>query len=782
MKKINTICFAVLSMLHLSTALHAATWFVHNFTDTVGEGSLRVQIQSACETPGNDIIKFMDPTMLGPITIRLGSPLVIPRDCQGTIRITGHESRETRIEMSGWGEGEEIPGAFCSFNIYSDGNTLDHLKMFGNGTGADVCLFGRSNKIFSNTFGHFDGRFFYSSRYGVVMSDALSSTDSGMDGSQSLVQDNIFLSDSIVAIYAHSSNNALLRNQINHTRQMGIIHIGHNSQVSQNTINDAEETGILVQGNQVVLDHNTIQGSVGRALVYEGNEGQITETTITTTGLEGLLYRGDNGQITTNTISNTQSDAVALEGDGLLFNNNTVTHSESNGVIGKINNSYINHNHISDIQKLGMSFAVMNLRMASNEVHQAHLDGVVLQGNGGDISDNFIHSNSGSGFVLSGHAFWLYKNRILSNGGCPTKQQHPAQTVACFDSSNGNGTGILIEAGSTDMVVGGSDFARDSNIIQYNHDGGVVIRGGAETIRNHITHNIISDNYGAEPDLDLLADGLTLNDIGDSDTGPNTLLNYADYVQAFPLVPAPSGEARYWSWGLARSGSEIELYRVSDEDVLRHRTHGGGHVFLGDSEISDRTFRIPPHINFNSFEDQLITLLSSDLDKNTSEFSQNIDAGRDLDMDGIIDSHEVREGSTTPGSRMDLTDTDGDGLPDSVEDRNRNGVWDRDLGETSAYESDTDHDGLNDWAETHGDGVYNPESFDTNPFNPDTDGDGLQDGAEDRNNNGVWDNELGESSPLYTDSDNDGVRDGRDNCPHIPNPAQEPWMCVRSSL
>ena len=73
----------------------------------------------------------------------------------------------------------------------------------------------------------------------------------------------------------------------------------------------------------------------------------------------------------------------------------------------------------------------------------------------------------------------------------------------------------------------------------------------------------------------------------------------------------------------------------------------------------------------------------------------------------------------------DVFDSDGDGLPDDVEDSNGNGIVD--VGETD-------------------------------PLNPDTDGDGALDGQEDSNGNGIVD--ADEADPLNPDSDGDGLTDG----------------------
>jgi hypothetical protein len=79
---------------------------------------------------------------------------------------------------------------------------------------------------------------------------------------------------------------------------------------------------------------------------------------------------------------------------------------------------------------------------------------------------------------------------------------------------------------------------------------------------------------------------------------------------------------------------------------------------------------------------------------------------------------------------FDVSDMDGDGLPDSVEDPNDNGQ--RDPGETHYLLADTDADGI-------------------------------PDGMEDLNRNGVLDE--GETDPRNRDTDSDGIFDGADASP-----------------
>jgi len=101
------------------------------------------------------------------------------------------------------------------------------------------------------------------------------------------------------------------------------------------------------------------------------------------------------------------------------------------------------------------------------------------------------------------------------------------------------------------------------------------------------------------------------------------------------------------------------------------------------------------------------------------------------------------------------TDTDGDGLPDGVEDADQDGIVDP--GETDPLNPDTDGDGIPDGTEPSplqdmdNDGLISA-------LDPDSDGDGLGDGVEDADHDGAVDS--GETDPVNPDTDGDGLSDG----------------------
>ncbi|MEK4235841.1 Ig-like domain-containing protein [Paenibacillus sp. FSL H7-0714] len=140
----------------------------------------------------------------------------------------------------------------------------------------------------------------------------------------------------------------------------------------------------------------------------------------------------------------------------------------------------------------------------------------------------------------------------------------------------------------------------------------------------------------------------------------------------------------------------------------------------------------------------------------------------DTDGDGINDKDDpFPTDATKPGKVGDELDTDGDGIPDSLDpDDDNDGLSDEQeivLG-TNPKHPDTDHDGIND----------KDDPFPTDPTKPgnggelDTDGDGIPDSLDpDDDNDGLTDEQeivLG-TDPKKADTDGDGINDKDDPFP-----------------
>lgn len=180
-------------------------------------------------------------------------------------------------------------------------------------------------------------------------------------------------------------------------------------------------------------------------------------------------------------------------------------------------------------------------------------------------------------------------------------------------------------------------------------------------------------------------------------------------------------------------------------------TDGGGEMDMFRSPFLDMPADIPP-------EDLCNPDLDSDLDQlsNDCECRLGTDPARaDTDNDGIHDGGEDVNMNCSYELGIDTdprrADTDNDGLNDGDE---------RDAG-TDPHDNDSDDDNVDDGPEVH--------SGCMDPLNPDTDGDSLPDDLEDANGDGMlgtcvnrmYDPVCGgiESDPCSADTDGDGTPD-----------------------
>ncbi|MGD8869746.1 MAG: CSLREA domain-containing protein [Gemmatimonadales bacterium] len=200
----------------------------------------------------------------------------------------------------------------------------------------------------------------------------------------------------------------------------------------------------------------------------------------------------------------------------------------------------------------------------------------------------------------------------------------------------GFATGILIDGGAGNVI--GGEAASQSNEIIDNGGAGVRITGAAAT-GNRVQWNTIAGNGGPGvtlPDagtgnaisfnsisengalgIDLGDDGVTPNDAGDADTGPNDLQNYPVMDKAVFGVNRAEGTVN------TRPNTDltVEFYSSEDCDATGHgeglTLHGFTDVTsdaAGDAEFS---FTLVGNVPLG----RQVTATATDADGNTSEFS-----------------------------------------------------------------------------------------------------------------------------------------------------------------
>jgi hypothetical protein len=212
---------------------------------------------------------------------------------------------------------------------------------------------------------------------------------------------------------------------------------------------------------------------------------------------------------------------------------------------------------------------------------------------GNTVSGNVIGGNKNGGIQVNGGA---YANTFAGNwiGVSPQGDHLPNGGITP------GGFGIYFDGAVHDNVVG------PGNSIAYNMNSGVALGPDDANDRNRITANSIWGNDGLGINLAPLA-GVTANDAGDVDTGPNEQLNF----------PVLSSATRSAVVGTACGGCRVEVFE-SDND---NSSYGQGKRYLGAVTAgSTGSFSYPsPSVAVGA----RVTATATDAAGNTSEFSQN---------------------------------------------------------------------------------------------------------------------------------------------------------------
>jgi len=247
-----------------------------------------------------------------------------------------------------------------------------------------------------------------------------------------------------------------------------------------------------------------------------------------------------------------------------------------------------------------------------------------LIGGTGPGEGNIIGSN-GSGVSITGD--FADDNIVVGN----FIGTDPLGVLALSNTDNGIGIGN----GADGNVIGGSEPGV-ANLIRFNLDSGVGIHGGngniieGNTISGNVEHgvevssgvgNTISENAifaNLELGIELGNDGVTPNDPGDADTGPNDFQNYPELTLA--LTDGVGTFVNGWLDSTPDAVFELEFFASDDCDPSGH---GEGVMPLGSVSV---TTDVDGLVSFGAAlslaaVDQVVSATATNADGSTSEFS-----------------------------------------------------------------------------------------------------------------------------------------------------------------
>lgn len=343
----------------------------------------------------------------------------------------------------------------------------------------------------------------------------------------------------------------------------------------------ASSSSVTIAGNGPDRP-NVISGNKGSGVEIQDSTATLTENHIGTNangdaaipnGLDGVTVAGNASSVTLqrNIISGNDSDGVEItDSPGLLFG-----HSFRGNIIGLDKTGESPVPNTNGIQLFGNSQASIGgptaadrnvisgnigaagialtddafagiegnyIGLTADGTHTApNARGVSISGNAGArIGDgtpaggNYISGNTNDGVLVIGGSVDIDHSFIGVQGDGVT----PA----------GNGRhGLNLAAGSAGLLL--------TNTFANNGQTGVLL--ASTTTATEMRVNSIHSNGGLG--IDLGGGGVTANDAGDADTGPNNLANYPEIISVFD---DPAGDSVHWTLSTDHPNTEyiVELF------------------------------------------------------------------------------------------------------------------------------------------------------------------------------------------------------------------------------
>lgn len=256
--------------------------------------------------------------------------------------------------------------------------------------------------------------------------------------------------------------------------------------------------------------------------------------------------------------------------------------------------------------------------------------GNVIEGNyiGTDVSGTLDLGNNSDGVVI----FDTPNNRI---GGTTVGTRNVISgnnsTGVGIVGSNGTGNQILgnyigTQADGTSplgnishgvYISGSSNNTVASNTIAFNTGSGVAVNNGTG---DRIESNFIFSNSSLGIDLGI--DGVTLNDVGDADTGANSRQNFPSLISA-----VSNGSSTTITGTLNSTANTAFTLQFFSNPTLNASGYGEGKIFFGSTTVTTDSVgnaTINVTLATAAAAGEYITATAIDASGNTSEFSAGI--------------------------------------------------------------------------------------------------------------------------------------------------------------
>jgi hypothetical protein len=621
--------------------------FVVTNTNNHGAGSLREAINNANATPGTDTITFNIPGG-GAKTINLlnALPEIIERvTIDGTTQ-PGYAGTPV-VEIDGLGV---VSGNESGLVIKAGGSTVRGLSIGNFRNNSAIWLNACDNNTIQGNFlglanngitGRPNGR-------GILMTNS----NSNLIGGTTAAARNVISGNNNSGIEINGNNNTIQGNRIG-TNALGTAALFNPTGIAifnATSINNViggtaagagnlisgNSTGIQASGNGTIIQGNLIGTDVTGTSAIPNNSGGVQAVGLgvivggVTTGSrnvisgnfsDGVFTRGAGNKVQGNFIGTDITGTLALgnrgngvsAGDGALIGGpqpearNIIS---ANGNFANVSLGLNGSGSAATVQGNYIGTDVTGTRALVNSSGNP-VPGIFINSSNNIIGGttaavrNVISGNS-VGILLGGFSFGGIVGNIIQGN---------------FIGLNAAGTGqvpntqqgISISDGVTNTIGGIANGA--GNKIAFNGGPGVTITNNSSG--NSIRGNSIFSNNGLG--IDLAANGVTPNDVNDSDSGPNQLQNFPVLTTVMSTSSSTTIQGSLKS--IPSTAFQIDFYSNAAVDPSGN---GEGAQYFNSTTINtdnngnatiNVTFQVPLGTG------RAITATATDPNGNTSEFS-----------------------------------------------------------------------------------------------------------------------------------------------------------------
>jgi len=593
-------------LLFISTVAYSAraNVFVVTNTNDAGAGSLHQAILDANGNSGLDTIQFNIPGTgvhtITPVTQLpfITSPVVLDGYTQpgsSANTLANGDDAVLLIEISGNILGNNGDGIVIQPG--GDGSTIRGLVIDGaginGGWNAGINILSNSNVV-EGCFVGTDptGLIAHGNTHGVILEFGVNASSNRIGGT-TLAARNL-ISGNGNGIFIQSGTGNLVQGNFIGTNATGTGALANNTAINVGSNN-------TLIGGTTAAARNIVAGGSGSTGISVSAAGTQIQGNFIGTNATGTMPLGFSSGISLNSSGTQVGGLTATPGTppgNLISGSQTGVSIQFNVINSVIQGNLIGTdasgtsalgNSLNGINVLGVSNVIGGTDVMARNVISGNTRGISIGNDNASIHDNLVQGNF-IGTDISGTQF-------LGNSD---------DGVFVIDSINNTIGGLVA-----------TDGTPPGNLIAGNGGRGVGVVFGAFGVTGlAIEGNSIFSNGGLG--IDLNRDGVTPNDLGDPDTGPNNLQN-------FPvLTSVSSGGGNTTIIGTLNSNAST-TYRIEffANDALDPSGNGEGESFIGSTNVTtdgsgNASFNVSvPQIGGG----QRVTSTATDPNGNTSEFS-----------------------------------------------------------------------------------------------------------------------------------------------------------------